>query len=465
MSADLFAEFGKPGSLSHPTGGSSSSTESSNSTNHSRPSGTTSDANGNLTLIDFSSETQQLSSISQNKATHSIGTSEILFDASTEPVSNDASEDEWGEFESAEPDLVHEEIIQLTENGITAADCNLHNVTDQRRGDVTPKHSLPASLDLLSIDDTSPSPKSPLRAPLALDCGVQNKHLVKETQGNSEPVTAWPDFGDEDDWGDFAVGVEGESNRSDVSRTLQNAATFARTAQSPSVSQPVVSKLESNAQRRIVTPSPKAVRPTNIPPPAILLRLFPPLLERLRSKASGYATRSRAKAAFLPDDGLMEEITYNLKAMLHIIVGRSLRWKRDSMLSQSTKIGPASGRSGGMKLSSVNRSENVKEEKEVIEVLEIWKKCSGLLNSAITAGGRPPIQFVAGNMQVKIATAQEGALKAAHACALCGLRRDERVSKLDDDIDDIFEEWWIEHWGHSHCKRFWEASSIYLDQR
>ncbi|EAS32925.3 uncharacterized protein CIMG_03949 [Coccidioides immitis RS] len=468
MSADLFAAFGNPKTLDNSVKVSSNSNSGSSSSGN-RPKTWNSivDAAGNSTLIDFSSEPHlsPFSQAIQDTSVSGAGSNEVLFDASTEIASNEATEDEWGEFESAKSEFTNDEPVQRFEDSIKPTEFIIHHGAQD-------KLSIPASkprqiplLDLLSTEDSNPPPQIPHRAPLALDCNVHDRYPIKQEQGDSEPTTAWLDFGEEDDWGEFTDGIDVGNKQEDLPRMLETATLPMQQVQSPSAPRSGVPKTKASVPFRTVARSPKMVRPTNIPPPSILLRLFPSLLEKLRVKATNYTIHAKRKAGPLPDTGPAEEITYSLKVMVHIIAGRSLRWKRDSILSQSIRIGPASGRPGGMKLSSVNKSENVREEKEAVEVLDIWKKCNGLLNSAASAGGKSPVQFVAGNLQVRTATTQEGALKAPHACALCGLRREERVSKIDENVDDIFEEWWTEHWGHSDCKRFWEANSMNLDQR
>ncbi|EEP77148.1 predicted protein [Uncinocarpus reesii 1704] len=452
MSADLFAEFGNPSSLNNPVRGSSDwSTKPSNSAGHSQPRNPRVDTNGDSTLIDFSSDPLPPIPCEQgpDRSAYGIGSSEVLFDATVESAPGEPDEDDWGEFESARPESTGEAALGLSE--IRGTEGIVCSENQDKPGAPVPKSILPPLLDLLSVENSNPPPKSPVRIPLALDCNVQLKSPVIEPQGGSDPVTAWPDFEEEDDWGEFTDGID-EGNK-----PVEPASSLS--------SKPRVSNVEASAVSRAVNPPAKAVRPTNIPPPSILLRLFPPVLEKLRVNATSFVSRAKRKPVSSIDTGLAEEITYNLKVLVHIVAGRSFRWKRDSILSQSTKIGPASGRSGGMKLSSVDKSENVREEKEAVEVLDLWKECNGLLNSAITAGGKPPVQLVTGNVRVRSAATHEGALKAAHACALCGLRREERVPQIDESVDDIFEEWWIEHWGHTGCKRFWDSNSANLDHR
>lgn len=460
MSADLFAEFGEPKNSMR--GSSPSIINSSSSTISPQSGRSTANANGNPVLIDFFAEEphwQPSSSpqVIQRSQTQAPESNEVLFDASTDYATVEDSEDEWGEFESAKPDLVADEAEEAPQH---STQLNQGTKSVRELGVKTGINDVSPLLDLLSIDDTNP-PSKPIRGPLTL----KTKISARTPQQDPDPVTAWPEFEEDNEWGDFSDSIFVEAEKSKITSRIQTVtATTAPTSQTSSVSRTPVPKSPAKDPSFTNHFSRKAVRPTNIPPPSILLRLFPSLLENLCGEALRHSTRSKSKAESLPDPDLAGNIICSLKVMVHILAGRSLRWKRDTILCQSTKIGPA-GRSGGLKLSSVNKNEIVKEEKEAVEVLELWSKWNGILNSAVTAAGMQPVQFIPGIMRVIVTTAQDGAIKATHACALCGLRRDERVSKVDEDVDDMFEEWWTEHWGHSHCKRFWEVHSVNLDQR
>jgi hypothetical protein len=118
-----------------------------------------------------------------------------------------------------------------------------------------------------------------------------------------------------------------------------------------------------------------------------------------------------------------------------------------------------------MKLSSVSKGENIKEEQEVVTVIESWRNHTASFNSFIQSSGGLTIPVIADKSRVDTASPEDGALKASHACALCGLKRDERLPKVDEDVQDSFGDWWTEHWGHTDCKRFWEENSKHLSQR
>jgi hypothetical protein len=118
-----------------------------------------------------------------------------------------------------------------------------------------------------------------------------------------------------------------------------------------------------------------------------------------------------------------------------------------------------------MKLKSVNKNEIIKEEKETVDVLDAWRRRGGLLNSVVSAAGGQPIPVLTGNMPLRTGTLNEGIITAPHACALCGLKREERILGVDRDVNDSFGEWWIDHWGHADCERFWDENSSSLAHR
>jgi hypothetical protein len=133
------------------------------------------------------------------------------------------------------------------------------------------------------------------------------------------------------------------------------------------------------------------------------------------------------------------------------------------------RIGPArAGKTGGMKLSAVNKHEDVKEEQDAVDVLSLWRERAALFNAVVQAAGLKPIPAVSGPamLRVVVVRAEQGGIKAGHACALCALRRDERVVRVDEEVvQDSFGEWWTEHWGHTGCKVFWEENRGLLMQR
>lgn len=135
----------------------------------------------------------------------------------------------------------------------------------------------------------------------------------------------------------------------------------------------------------------------------------------------------------------------------HIIAGRKLRWKRDQHLSQGMRIGPASSRAtSGMKLTGIDKGENLKEEREALDVVRLWKDQIGRLRHVIsgvnqikagTLGAAPDLQEM---MPVRTLKQSEGGVPARQPCMMCGLKRDERVGAADLVVEDSFGEWWVE---------------------
>lgn len=212
--------------------------------------------------------------------------------------------------------------------------------------------------------------------------------------------------------------------------------------------------------------------PSNIPPPSILLPI-------IRTVLGSLSTELKAITSTQPSDkpstiSHLHTLQSTIRATARILSGRKLRWKRDKHLAQSMKIGPAhSGKAGGMKLAGVDKAENLREDQEAAEVLQVWKQQAGPLRSMIaTLNGVLPeeterfkIGEIAENMPIRQGKPSEGMVTAPRCCFLCGIKRDERVTKVDFDVQDSFGEWWVEHWGHVDCVAFWEKYKDLLRRR
>ena len=125
--------------------------------------------------------------------------------------------------------------------------------------------------------------------------------------------------------------------------------------------------------------------PTNIPPPSVLLSLFPPLFDLPQStlfKAVANQPFS-LKNRIISDPATVDFLrAYLLIAVVasRLIAGRKLRWKRDNLLSQAMKIGPAAaGGKGGMKFTGVDKAEATREDREAADVVRVWKEQLGRL--------------------------------------------------------------------------------------
>ncbi|KAJ9247894.1 hypothetical protein C8Q69DRAFT_150036 [Paecilomyces variotii] len=410
---------------------------------------------------------------------HDDSGADVLFDATIEDAPPD-DDDEWGEFEAPEttpddqedvfaPNVSSAPKVTPAPNlafAQTAAAPRAPIGTNSTSKTVSGSSSgVTHLMDLLSVEDNAPPVET--RQPSASINGKISTEDRSSPRGNTLSTLQAPIAKDEqdsfDEWGDFVDADDWKPTTQeplpDTQVKKQNSSK--RTVNdTPAPSLPAAASSRSARTPQTSQVSQSQVRPTNIPPPSVLLQLFPPLFERLQEDTT--------EAKKDPNKGAMSlylvlNLACTLKVASRIIAGRTLRWKRDIVLSQSTKIGPArSGKQGGMKLSSVSKSENVKEEQEAVEVLDAWRRRAALFNSLIISAGERPIPVIAVHAPVDTV---KGALKAPHACALCGLKRDERLPKIDDNAQDSFGEWWAEYWGHTDCKQFWEEHSKSLNQR
>ncbi|KAF2712847.1 hypothetical protein K504DRAFT_472396 [Pleomassaria siparia CBS 279.74] len=223
---------------------------------------------------------------------------------------------------------------------------------------------------------------------------------------------------------------------------------------------------------------PGELPPTNVPPPGVLLTLFPPLFEEAQSKlfkpmaAQPLPMRNK----LLADPGTIAYLEGYLvlaSVAARIIAGRKLRWKRDAHLSQGMRIGPASSRAtSGMKLTGVDKSENMKEEREASDVVRVWKDQVGRLRHVVAAanqikagtlGAIPDIQET---MPVRTLKQSQGGIPSRQPCMMCGLKREERVGAADQAVQDSFGEWWVDQvMMHRGCRNFWNEHKDGLRQR
>jgi len=195
-------------------------------------------------------------------------------------------------------------------------------------------------------------------------------------------------------------------------------------------------------------------RPINVPPPAVLLSLCTKVWPLLAARAG--------LSQNIEDVGVAALRTYRVSA--RIISGRAQRWKRDTNLAQSMRIG-AAGRSGGMKLAALDKSESRKEDQEAEEAITSWTRASHIMGAAmIKAKIQKPTISLSTKLGVRIATGPD-VLNANHVCPICGLKRNERINGVDVDVSDTFGDFWIEHWGHSDCCLWWEQYNQLLEQR
>ena len=203
--------------------------------------------------------------------------------------------------------------------------------------------------------------------------------------------------------------------------------------------------------------------PSNVPPPSVILPLVATLFRSLAANIKMMATSG------MPTDSkniLVYDALGTARAGARIIAGRKLRWKRDTFLAQSMKIGPASRKTSGMKLAGLDKTESRREDAEAAEAVQIWKQHVGALRSAIASMElQVTLPDIAESIPIRTVKASEGAAAAPKCCFLCGIKRDERIAKVDVSVEDSFGEWWTEHWGHVECVSFWLNYKGSLQQR
>jgi len=214
--------------------------------------------------------------------------------------------------------------------------------------------------------------------------------------------------------------------------------------------------------------------PTNIPPPSILMTILPGLFNlantSLFQPTAGQS--AAAKKKIMSDPATISFLKgYLLIATVaaRILAGRKLRWNRDKFLSQSMAISSAGAK--GMKLAGVDKAETAREDREAADVVTAWKAQVGRVRSAVAAansggsvgtGQQLKVPEISESMHVSTA---KFVPTAPRQCVVCGLKRDERVAKVDLEVEDSFGEWWVEHWGHRACRNFWKRHEKALRQR
>lgn len=398
-------------------------------------------------------------------------------------------EDEFGDFESAEsqvtntsPSVTAFDPWKYALPGRLSIDPGVHQFSS-----VGPREPLCHSL----IDDTHPwmneprvnDPPKP-RTEQAPQSSLANPHFGTEgrTVGDRVILTT----GEWDGWGDFVDDSSPlclkstSANMNEITSSKDDFLPSNPLLDSPptfkaKVSYPPSSKI--TVSKRTATTSTQKPPPSNVPPPSILLLLIVEAFQYifLEIKDMITPTGSSKEAQNQLDQESVAKINHRLstaRAAARIVAGRKLRWRRDNYLSQSMKIGPASsGRPGGMKLTGIDKLENRLEDGETEEAVRIWKRHVGSLRAAVaTANSRQPdlklaLPEIFETMPVRTAKPSEGALVAPKICFLCGLKRDERIEKVDMKVEDSFGEWWIDHWGHIDCKTFWEEHKGRLNHR
>lgn len=398
--------------------------------------------------------------------------SNVLFDAADELKGD--GDDDFGDFETVSSPTPQFDLLQIgspvKSEKVTKRPSELLRTDDSLKSSPFPYPRAPKSP---SFRERNPF------AGLALTTPPISEKKKEDAPKKESPVTAWPVYEpnipavgpyhdspapsnlEEEDWGDFED-LPAETRDIKAPKPGIEADAWAWDAVD-SVPNPVH------------TTSAELPPPTNIPPPSVLLAMFPQLFNLPQSSLfQAVANQPFAlKNRILSDPSTIDFLrAYILLATVaaRIIVGRKLRWKRDTLLSQSMKIGRAVAHGkGGMKLTGVDKAEATREEREAADLVRIWREQVGRLRSAVAAANSSlhdqsahlAVPEITETMTVK----SVGALTAPKACVLCGLKREERIAKIDFQVEDSFGEWWVEHWGHRACRNFWQEHENKLKQR
>ena len=369
-----------------------------------------------------------------------------------------AEEEEFGDFEDAESDL-NTSGAHLEPRNIHAQSCSARDVTDTPEDgddcDVLADQSV-----LFDAEETMKKHKASLKQSHTRQQGPQGPLVVSLAP---IPPTKAPTASTFDLFGS-------------ESPLVSQAPIPPLRSPVNSVTQAVSATLDSRLSFGAAKAEDLGPPPSNVPPPSVLLPLVATLFQSMstnvrRSATFDLASSDPYEALDQSRIQLIQETISDARAGARILAGRKLRWKRDNILSQSMKIGPASGKASGMKLAGVDKAETRREDQEAAEALRAWKQQVGVLRSTISMinihlpGGGLLIPDISEAMPSRVSKASEGAVTAPKCCFLCGIKRDERIAKVDVDVEDSFGEWWKEHWGHVDCVAFWSNHKASLRQR
>ncbi|OHF02588.1 hypothetical protein CORC01_01984 [Colletotrichum orchidophilum] len=361
-----------------------------------------------------------------------------------------------------------------------------------------------------SFQERNPFPGLGLTTPTYGDFKEDKKDKKPESP---TPVTAWPAFGqtsptkpstaavakkptattnlpktqEEENWPDFEDFPDDEPSAIDSSRPPESWDWDAidgvkSSTPAPAPKTTTNDKKQAPKPKKEASPAPlseipdDAPPPINIPPPSVILSIFPQLLDLANSSLFKPTSQMAApiRKRILEDPSTVTFLRgYLLLATVaaRVIAGRKLRWHRDKFLSQGMAISAAGAK--GMKLAGVDKAQAAREEREATDVVGVWREHVGRLRSAVAAANsagaaaknpRDQLRVPELNETIPVSTAKV-VPTAPKPCVICGLKRDERVSKVDFEVEDSFGEWWVEHWGHRACKNFWVEHEKKLRQR
>lgn len=384
--------------------------------------------------------------------------SDVLFDA--EELVND---DEFGDFETVSTPRANVSVNHGVSEGSSSSNTDItssrelvHDLLDPDNVDVPPSTgslALFPHIEELRVFDERRQPESTAQAKAnklesaweedwedleRMQCHESLQRGPNDSrERDTQPVRPQTTPTDEDEWEAFEDGK------------------LDRPAQQISPKPPPTTLTRPQHKSQPANAAPAFERPTNVPPPSSLLQLLSAVFEEIQQ-------HNAADKPSKPD--LAAKVLVVFRTASRLVAGRSLRWKRDTLLSQSMRIGQA-GKSGGMKLTSINKSENAKEERDAEEMIRDWMTHVHEYNSIIAQAGLQPHRMKISSSPSLKTFKYSGTSESSRQCALCGLKRTERLVDVDVDMDDIFGEFWTEHWGHKDCYGFWYSYKGLLGQR
>lgn len=326
-----------------------------------------------------------------------------------------------------------------------------------------------------SFSDRNPFPGLAVTTPISGTFPPELKDDDKEK--SPTPVTAWPETQsatEKDDWDAFADFPPDASSATPDQSGVSSSWNWDAVDATKPVSPRPASK---TSQRKVSSDEVVGPPPSNIPPPSVLLSVFPELLEEIDARlhkpttSQTPAVKSRIYADPATLDYLRGFLALSTVAA-RILAGRKKRWSRDKLLAQGMSIS-AAGSKGGMKLAGVDKAQATREDREAADVVGVWRDQIGKLRIAVAAANigiqkqivkLEPLKIPEINDHMAVTTAKV-VLTAPRPCVICGLKREERVKGVDLDVEDSFGEWWVDHWGHKTCRNFWLGNEQKLRTR
>ena len=391
--------------------------------------------------------------------------------SSSQYEEHETSKDDWGDFEVPGDGLsqrTHALTVRSEKQMPSREDLAPPYLGHQALDTSKPSQQMPAADTLKASTITDPGKSKPLvmtqrRGIKAV--GPPSFLTARETPSVSRQVSY-----SQEEWGEFSPDPVispnlGKTASADALRSTAPGGLSMQ--QSPKVFQQS-SQVMSEPHKQ-VSSAPVQLPPTNVPPPSILISLVSSLIEKLPAQIeSAMKSFSQSGGSDKALETALRKCISSLRVAARIAAGRKVRWKRDTHLAQSMRIGQAGK---GMKLSGVNRSELKREDREAAEFVQIWHKRLGSIRRALAmvnsqiAGDPLALPDISETMLIRTVKPEDGGILSANCCVLCGLKREERVDKVDIDVYDAFNEWWMEHWGHMDCTSFWVEHERYLQQR